>query len=106
MSRARDKSADNYSGDNSSTTVSEVEVDSSNRITTLSSLVAVDEDDPVFHATLDAVKSYDFQDETHMLVAKVCDFVCGVPSPPAPDPMDYMERTLAKTMREFQELSK
>jgi ankyrin repeat protein len=89
---------------NHSTTFSDVEVsEGSSRITdALLSLVAVDEDDPVFQANIDAVKSYDFTDDTHALVAKVCDFVCGVPCPPAPEPVDYMERSLALTMSEFQ----
>jgi len=37
----------------------------------------------------------DFDDETHTLLGKVCDFVCGAESPPAPQPTAYMERGLA-----------
>ena len=38
---------------------------------------------------------YDFKDETHLIIGKVCDFVCGAESPPAPAPKTFMELSLA-----------
>merc|ERR1711871_397334 len=69
----------------------------------MKSIVAVDADDPVFEASSKAKKAFDFNDETHIIVGKVMDFVCGAPSPPAPEPVDYMVRTLAETMVTFQD---
>ena len=42
-----------------------------------------------------ATKELDFDDDTHTILGKVCDFVCGAESPPAPEPVTFMERGLA-----------
>lgn len=42
----------------------------------------------------------------HVVIMKVCDFVCGVQNPPAPEPKDYMETSLAAAMAEYQDQMK
>jgi len=63
---------------------------------------ALDEDDPLFAVSQEATKELDFDDDTHTILGKVCDFVCGAESPPAPEPVTFMERGLADIMRQFQ----
>ena len=91
----------------------------SSRVYTKSTAIAVDADDPVYAVSqevqyvlattnltlagplklshfLQAEKTFDYTDDTHMILGKVCDFVCGANSASnAPEAITFMERGLA-----------
>ena len=52
---------------------------------------------------LQKLKTFNKDDETHVIGSLVIDFVLGVKSPPAPSPETYMDQSLASKMASFQE---